>query len=458
MKPHRVLGGLVLAACAPALPAADLLSAWQAALAHDPTYAAARSQWQAGSTLARQGRALLAPQVSAVASAGYLDTDRTTRGAQFAAPGFGASNDAMFRTRIQHGTMTTWALAAQQPLYNVERQASADQLAKQAQMADLRLQTATQDLILRAARAYFAVILADDLLATIMAQQREAERARDAAQEKYDAGASPVTDREEAQARYDDLRARVIAARNDVELRRAAYRDVTGQAAGTLAKLRTGSGELTLEAGPLDTWLARAEERHPLLALQALGQSVADDDVRKYRALTSPAVDLVARLSDDRLRGSNGWGGTGEVTAPTRTVGVQITLPLATGGMRSAKRDEALALADKARHDTAALRQDVLQQTRAAWLAVSTGVERIRARTQGLASAQSRLDATTTGVEVGARTTLDQLNAQSDYYQAQRELLRARYELLLDRLHLAAAAGELDEADVRQVNGLLGAP
>lgn len=458
MNLHRVLGALVLAACAPALPAADLLSTWQAARSHDPTYAAARSQWQAGSTLARQGRALLAPQVSAVASAGYLDTDRTTRGAQFAAPGFGASNDAMFRTRIEHGTMTTWALTAQQPLYSVERQASADQLAKQARMADLRLQTAAHELILRAARAYFAVILADDLLVTVLAQQREVERARDAAQEKYDAGATPVTDRDDAQARYDELRARVIAARNDVDLRRAAYRDVTGQAAGTLARLRAADGEVALDAGPLDAWLARAEERHPLLALQALGQTIADDEVRKYRALTSPAIDLVARLSDDRLRGANGWGGTGEVTAPTRTVGVQVTLPLYTGGMRSAKRDEALALADKARYDTAALRLDVLQQTRAAWLAVSTGVERIRARAQGLASSRSRLEATTTGVEVGARTTLDQLNAQSDYYHAQRELLHARYELLLDRLRLAAAAGELDEADVRQVNGLLGTP
>lgn len=441
-----------------AAEAADLLTAWRAAQAHDPAYAAARAQAQAGQTLLRQGRALLAPQVSASAATGLLDTDRTTRGAQFSAPGFGASNDATFRTRIENGTLTTWALTAQQPLYNLERSASADQLEHQARLAALRFEAAGQELILRAADAYVAVILAEETLATVTAQQQEAERARAAAQEKYDAGATPVTDRDEAQARHDDVRARAIAARNEVTLRRAAYRDVTGEEPVALARLAADGRELALRVDPLDAWLERAAERNRLLAMQALGAAIADDEVRKFRALVSPAVDLFARLSDDRMRGANGWGGTGEVTAPTRSVGVQVTIPIYTGGLRSAKRDEALALADKARYDTAALRQVVAQQTRTAWLAVSTGVETVRARVQGVASARSRLEATQTGHELGARTTLDVLNAQSDFFQARLAHAHARYQVLIERLRLAAAAGELDETTVRDVNALLGAP
>ena len=56
---------------------------------------------------------------------------------------------------------------------------------------------------------------------------------------------------------------------------------------------------------------------------------------------------------------------------------------------------------------------------------------------------------------VGARTTLDLLNAQADFNRAQRELQQAKYQLLLDRLTLAKAAGELSEEDLRAANANL---
>ena len=121
-------------------------------------------------------------------------------------------------------------------------------------------------------------------------------------------------------------------------------------------------------------------------------------------------------------------------------------------------RDEASALAVKAQFDTRALREQVLRQAQAAWLAVSTGGVRVHAGEQALKSAQSRLDATETGVEVGARTMLDFMNAQNDFYQMQRNLLQTKYQLLLDRLRLSAVAGELGEAELREIDGTLAAP
>jgi outer membrane protein len=89
------------------------------------------------------------------------------------------------------------------------------------------------------------------------------------------------------------------------------------------------------------------------------------------------------------------------------------------------------------------------------WLGVDRGAQRVAAHEQALKSARSRLDATETGRDVGARTMLDFMNAQSDYYQTQRNLLQTRYQLLLDRLRLAAVTGELDETQVREVNSAL---
>lgn len=454
----KALAGILAVVAAALTPhaarATDLLQAWQSAREHDPRFAAARAQSDAGATRERQARALFLPQVSVTGSAGFIATDRDTTGAQFSAPGFGASNDAAFRTKINGGPTGSLALAAQQPLYNVEKRASARQLERQAQVAALELRGAEQDLILRVAQAYFDVVLADETLVTLRAHKQSAARALEEAKERFEAGATPVTDREEAQARHDEIGTREILAENELEVKRLALAQLTGKPAADLDRVGPGVRLDRFDTSSAAHWLDRAERNNPRIAIQELAREIAQDEIDKYRGLTSPSVDAYARIADERMQGGNGYGTT-RIASSTATVGVQLTIPLFTGGMRSAKRDEAAALAQKAQSEVAALRQDVLRQTQAAWLAASSGLVRVRAHEQALRSAQSRLNATETGREVGARTTLDLMNAQADFYQAQRGLIQAKYQLLLDRLRLAASAGVLSESSLREVNAFL---
>ncbi len=432
----------------------DLLTAWQGAERHDPVFGAARERLQAGRARQQQGAALLRPQLALTGSAAVVSSDNDTTGAQFSAPGFGSSTAAEFRTRVNAGQSAGWALVAQQPLYNAERFASARQLDRQGLLAEAQFGAARQDLILRTAHAYFAVLLAQDALDTLQAQREAAARARDVAGGKFDEGASPVTDRDEARARFDEIGARELTARNELEMKRMEFSDLSGLQADHLDRVKPDAAFVQLAAGSLAEWSARAARENPLVQMQELGHAVARDEIDKFRALTSPSVDLIARIADDRLQGGNGAGST-TVTSSVRSIGVQLTIPLYEGGMRSAKRDEAEALARKAGLDVAALRQEVVRQTRAAWLGVSTGIAQIHAHEQALQSARSRLGATETGNEVGARTMLDLMNAQSDFFQARRNLAQARYQLLLNRLRLAATAGSLAETELREVNAYL---
>jgi outer membrane protein len=440
----------------PAAAAGDLIDAWQSARQHDPVIEAARAQRQAGEARQRQGRALLLPQVAASASGGYVTSDNDTTGAQFSAPGFGASNAAAFRTRIDGRQATGWSISAQQPIYNAERFANSRQLNTQAQLAEVQFRAAEQELILRTAQAYFAVLLAEETLLTTKFQKDAAARARDIANERFDVGAAPVTDRDEAKARFDDITAQELFARDELQLKRIAFVDLTGASAIGLRRLAVGDSLDRFGVGPLAQWTERAEKRSPLIAMQSLGLDIARDEVEKFRAVFSPTLDLVARIADDRMHGSNGPGTT-SITSNTRTVGVQLSIPLYSGGMRNAKHDEAVALARKAEFDAQALRLEVLRQTQASWLGVSSGISRVNARAQALRSAQARLNATETGNEAGARTMLDLMNAQTDFYQAQRNLAQAKYQLLLDRLRLSAVAGELSDTELRDVNGALAA-
>ncbi|HEX2530846.1 MAG TPA: TolC family protein, partial [Burkholderiaceae bacterium] len=116
---------------------------------------------------------------------------------------------------------------------------------------------------------------------------------------------------------------------------------------------------------------------------------------------------------------------------------------------------EALHLADKARADGERLRQQIVLQTRAAWLGLTVGATRVAALEQARKASNARLDATRTGHSVGDRTTLELLNAENEATGAELALLQARITLMLDRLRLAALAGNLDENVLRSINDML---
>lgn len=90
-----------------------------------------------------------------------------------------------------------------------------------------------------------------------------------------------------------------------------------------------------------------------------------------------------------------------------------------------------------------------------AYLAVNTGVARTGALEQSVLSAQTALEATTLGRDVGARTELDVLDAQQRLFAAQLDLAQARNDYLLGRIRLASAAGELNESDLQALNAYL---
>ncbi|MBL8445959.1 MAG: TolC family protein [Zoogloeaceae bacterium] len=282
----------------------------------------------------------------------------------------------------------------------------------------MRYRVAEQTLILRVAQAYVDVLAAGERLALLGRQKSAVGRALDEARERFDAGDIPKTGVTEAQARFDAIVAEELAAADPQRIAGAAFTDLTGLPA---EGLRPVGPALGMAPAPLEDWLARSVQGSLVRAQQRLGEEIARREVDKHRALSALTLDLVARAGEERLNGSGDFGQS-SLNANSRSFTLQLTVPLFTGGMRSARRDEAVALADKARFDVEAARQLAARETRAAWLGVTTGAARVRAFEQARRSAASRLDATQTGQEVGARTTLDVLNAQADLLAANAQL------------------------------------
>ena len=440
-----------------AVPAAanGLLQAWRAAQQHDLDYVAAQAAHEAA--LARRGQAasLWRPSVNLSATAGRGTSETSIRGARFSTPALGTSNGVDFDTSVRNGNSWRVAIQASQPLFDRERDAQKRQIELSIDAGELQWQAARQSSMLRTADAWFDAALAAQALRVLQQQQGAVEHALAEARDRYALGSAPVTDTHEAAARAQTLRAQVLAAQAQLEIQRSALSDITGWDGSAVPVLDLEQVALPDEPTALATWLDEVRAGNLGSRMQQRQAEVARQEAAKYTAAAAPKVALVAQFAQDRIDGSGAFGAAG-AGRKDALIGVQLTMPLFTGGWRDAKHDEARWLIDKARAESERSAQQATQQARSAWLGLTTGAARARALADALTAARSRLDATQLGRQVGDRTTLDLLNAQNDAAAAELELLRARVSLLRDRLRLAALAGRLDESELMAVDAGLG--
>ena len=137
-------------------------------------------------------------------------------------------------------------------------------------------------------------------------------------------------------------------------------------------------------------------------------------------------------------------------------IGLQLAIPIYSGGSVSSQVRQALASREKAQQDLESSRRAAALSARQAFLGVTNGVAQVKALEAALVSSQSALESNKLGYEVGVRINIDVLNAQQQVFSTQRDLSKARYDAIVNGLKLKAAAGSLSDNDIEEINRLLG--
>lgn len=453
--PFVIAAALLLSMECSAAPT-DLLAAWQAARANDPAFQAAQAEAVAGTHRREEARALWRPSVSIQAGAGYTDMRSDTEGAAFSAPGMGSFDQARFTTELHSATDTYGSLVLTQPIYDRSRSTTARQLDLQDDLAQAREKLAENTLLVRVAQSYADVLIAEDALQSIRTYKKAVGETLDIARERFRVGKSASVDMREAQADYDSACAEEISAHNELALRRGMFEDLTGLPSTDLVPLSSNTDLQALRRDDLARLTQTAIQNNPEVTVGILGRQIAARQADRARAANSPRLDMVARYDSQRIDGSNA-DGDASLDTHRGWVGLQLTVPLYTGGLTSARTQAALALADKADRQTEAARISVTQEVRNAFLALNTSLGQIQALRKAVESAAERADATRTGQEVGARSTADVLFAERALHAARHRLLVARYSALIQAIRLQTAMnGENEDNWVRSMNALLG--
>ena len=383
------------------------------------------------------------------ASAGKASNETKTAGAQFSAPSMGMFNQtADFNTSISNGTMTQWAVSAKQPLYNPARRAQSQQLKLGAQITDLQRQGAEQALIVRTAERYFDAQLAQQKLQLLSAQLKSTQSSTEEAQYRFDIGNRPITEVYESQAQLAEIQAAHYGAQSDLQIKLQRLQDAIGHIPAALpnaVQLRQPLPKLE----PLAVWQTKAQQNNIELQMQALAVRNAQAKAQEYALGASASVDLVGQIGRQKLSGDGDYG-SAKNQQNNSMIGVQLTVPLYTGGYNSAKYQEAQAALKKAQIDLQRTQEQVAQNVNAAWLGAQTAQLQVSALSAALKASAARLDATKTGQEVGHRTVLDVLNAQNQNTQVRINLESAKQQYVMSRLRLGALVQALDEGMIRQ--------
>lgn len=441
MKLTSIAASLLL--LAPLAQAADLMASWRAAQQYDASYQAAKSALEAGREKKAQGQALWLPKVTVDGSAKTVREEYDPGNESVITP----STDA-------HGEQYGASVSLQQPIYRADVFVGADQLYKQADLAEVEYRSAEQQLILRVALAYFEVLAAEEKVKLAVSQKEAVSQQLAQAKKSFEVGVATITDTNEAQARFDAITAGEIAARNELDIKRNAFELLTGLDPAQLAKITDGKRPAPPAPPVMSDWTARAQANNFAVKAQELGLDIAKREIDRYRASTAPTLDLVGSYGSSwNSDGISRSGGTDRTTSGV--IGVQLSIPLYTGGDRSSRLREAIALRDKESYTLDAAKRDSVQQAKQAFLGVQSGAAQIGALEQAEKSSLSSLESTKLGREVGVRTTIDVLDAEQNYYQVRYDLVVARYQYLYARLQLANSVGELDEGDVTDVNAWL---
>jgi outer membrane protein len=323
------------------------------------------------------------------------------------------------------------SLSAQMTLYDFGRGRAAIDAAKETVLAtrDALLQV-EQNVLLTAVQAYMEVIRAARFVELRRGNVRLITTELRAARERFEVGEVTRTDVSIAEARLAAARSALAAAEGDYNLAREAYKAATGEYPQNL--VRPSVPPLTAQS--LDEARAIAVRTHPLIAQRQREVTVAELNVARARANLRPNLTGGATANVDRRGNTN------------LSANVTLGQTLYAGGALSSALRQAMALAEAERAELLQAVVTVKQNVANAWSALAVAMASTEAGQRQVRASTVAYEGVREEAKLGARTTLDVLNAEQELLDARAALIQAEIQQFVAVYTLLARMGLLTAA------------
>ena len=435
-----VVSGLFVGTLSSSAYSADLLDIYRLALRNDPTFEVARYTLRAAQEKYPQAVAGLLPTVSASGSNNVIR----------------AHNEFSTSAAVLRDIHTwNWTLQLTQPLFRIQNVYAYNEAKVVLEQAQAQYNLAAQEMILRIAQAYFGVLASREGIKVAEAELAATEEQLDLAKQGFEKGVAAITDVREGQSRSDLARSHLVQAKNEIDAKSAELGKIVDEVPEQLAALDPSASIPLPQPYDQQEWIKQARENNPAVRAAMSGLLVAEAAVGKARAEHAPTLDLVASYGENYSSGSTTMPADFASKGQNKLLGVQFTVPLFAGGGTSSRVAEMMANKYRAGAELEVARRQAATDAKVAFAGVANGLSQITALESAVESSQSAISGSHAGYNLGIYKNIDVLNAEQQFYTSKRDLVKARYETLLQALKLKAAAGILNGEDMISINSLL---
>ena len=420
------VGALLVCPLAHGQPPAGFAAAFDAALANDAEYRAARFELESRAQSVPIARAGLLPSLAASYTESRVQGNRESLN----------SLGQEFTQQLDYRNPVT-SLQLRAPLFNLEAINRYQSARSQVDGARSVFVARGQELLDRMGTAYVQRLYAEEIVALAQAQVEAYQGQSDMATRRFAAGEGTRTETAEAAASLAFARAQLVEATDQRDVAQRTLARITGLQNPPLRGLAEDTRQLPLPYAEAGAWIDEAFARNPSIQARRYQLDSARFEVDRNRAGHFPRVDFVASAVDTQNESIS----TLNQQARLYSAGIQVSIPIFAGGGVDASVSQALAEVSRTEAQLENDQQTIAVDIRRQFQATQTGRAKVEALKEAVDASAVALEGAKRGLTAGARTTADVLDAVRRLFLSRRDFAQARYEVLLARLRLQALAG-----------------
>lgn len=347
------------------------------------------------------------------------------------------------------GWTRLWELEA--PLIDFQRFVGVHQARASDKLAIAEYEETRQGLTVRIVQEYLAILAAEENKRLAEEELKSSTAQLEQVQGRYRSGLIGLNDVFETEARVAQLKAEMINTENMLLDSREALFVLTGVKDIPLRPVTRDIPIRTPQPNNVESWVQRSLQQNPSIIADGLELTVSEREIYRRYAAHMPNLSLTLQDSyedtDDTI-----FGGGGKISEKKALL--KFRVPLFDARVLPAGL-EAQALRRAASSDLETTKRNVERDVRRYYNDVVTGADKLSALRKAVKFRSSALEENESAYASNLKDIVDVLDARSELYRAERDLIEGWLDYVYATLNLRAAAGVVSQEDIYWVTDLM---
>jgi len=292
-----------------------------------------------------------------------------------------------------------------------------------------------QQVLFDAVTAYVDVLRDEEFLRIARNDVSVLTEQLDATRNRFEVGEVTRTDVSQTEARLAAARARLAVALGNLEISRQAFVQVIGSRPGTLTQVPA----LPALPATLAEAEALARAQNPQVIAARFNERAAIADFDRARAAKGPTISIDGRIEYQDFTSASPL----REEALAGSIGIGARMPLSTGGRNDSLIRQAQGVLEQRKFQVQDAGRLAIEQVNAAWTQLDVARATIVANRESLVAAEIAFEGVFEEARLGARSTLDVLDADQERLQAEAEVVRSRRDEYVAAYAVLRAVGLL---------------